>query len=66
MAAVNRRRRAAWRFWWPVAAQILTELREPEKIVRIHIAVRQSQVAEIDRRARAQGHGGRLTWSGAR
>lgn len=34
---------------------ILVELREPEKTVRINITARQSQIAEIDRRTRAQG-----------
>jgi predicted RNase H-like HicB family nuclease len=33
----------------------LTELREPERTVRINITARQSQIAEIDRRARAEG-----------
>jgi predicted RNase H-like HicB family nuclease len=33
----------------------LTELREPERTVRINITARQSQIAEIDRRARAKG-----------
>jgi predicted RNase H-like HicB family nuclease len=33
----------------------LTELREPERTVRINITARQSQIEEIDRRARAKG-----------
>jgi uncharacterized protein (DUF1778 family) len=33
----------------------LTELREPERTVRINITARRSQIAEIDRRARAKG-----------
>ena len=33
----------------------LTELREPERVVRINITARKSQIAEIDRRARAKG-----------
>ena len=33
----------------------LTEQREPERTVRINITARQSQIAEIDRRARAKG-----------
>jgi hypothetical protein len=37
------------------AVAFLTELREPERTVRINITARQSQIAEIDRRARAQG-----------
>jgi predicted RNase H-like HicB family nuclease len=37
------------------AIAFLTELREPEKTVRINITARQSQIAEIDRLARAQG-----------
>ena len=37
------------------AVAFLTELREPEKVVRINITVRKSQIAEIDRRARAKG-----------
>lgn len=37
------------------AVAFLTELREPEKTVRINITARKSQVAEIDRRARAKG-----------
>lgn len=37
------------------AVAFLTELREPERTVRINITVRQSQIAEIDRRARARG-----------
>jgi hypothetical protein len=37
------------------AVAFLTELREPEKTVRINITARQSQIAEIDRRARAKG-----------
>jgi len=37
------------------AVAFLTELREAEKTVRINITARQSQIAEIDRRARAQG-----------
>jgi uncharacterized protein (DUF1778 family) len=37
------------------AVAFLTELREPEKVVRINITARKSQIAEIDRRARAKG-----------
>jgi len=37
------------------AVAFLTELREQEKAVRINITARQSQIAEIDRRARAKG-----------
>jgi predicted RNase H-like HicB family nuclease len=37
------------------AVAFLTELREPERTVRINITARQSQIAEIDRRARAKG-----------
>ena len=37
------------------AVAFLTELREPEKAVRINITARKSQIAEIDRRARAKG-----------
>jgi predicted RNase H-like HicB family nuclease len=37
------------------AVAFLAELRESEKTVRINITARQSQIAEIDRRARAQG-----------
>jgi hypothetical protein len=37
------------------AVAFLTELREPERTVRINITARQSQIAEIDRRARARG-----------
>jgi len=37
------------------AVAFLTELREPEKTIRINITARQSQIAEIDRRARAKG-----------
>lgn len=37
------------------AVAFLTELREPERTVRINITARKSQVAEIDRRARAKG-----------
>jgi predicted RNase H-like HicB family nuclease len=37
------------------AVAFLTELREPEKTVRINITARKSQIAEIDRRARAKG-----------
>ncbi len=37
------------------AVAFLTELREPEKVVRVNITVRESQIAEIDRRARAKG-----------
>jgi predicted RNase H-like HicB family nuclease len=37
------------------AVAFLTELREPEKTVRINITARRSQIAEIDRRARARG-----------
>ena len=35
------------------AVAFLTELREPERTVRINITARQSQIAEIDRRATA-------------
>jgi len=38
-----------------IVAHHLTELREPERTVRINITARQSQIAEIDRRARARG-----------
>jgi predicted RNase H-like HicB family nuclease len=37
------------------AVAFLAELREPERTVRINITARASQIAEIDRRARAQG-----------
>jgi predicted RNase H-like HicB family nuclease len=37
------------------AVAFLTELREPERTVRINITARKSQIAEIDRRARAKG-----------
>ena len=37
------------------AVAFLTELREQEKAVCINITARQSQIAEIDRRARAKG-----------
>ena len=37
------------------AVAFLVELREPEKTVRINITARKSQIAEIDRRARAKG-----------
>jgi predicted RNase H-like HicB family nuclease len=37
------------------AVAFLTELREPERTVRINITARESQIAEIDRRARAEG-----------
>jgi predicted RNase H-like HicB family nuclease len=37
------------------AVAFLTELRKPERTVRINITARQSQIAEIDRRARSQG-----------
>jgi predicted RNase H-like HicB family nuclease len=37
------------------AVAFLAELREPERTVRINITARQSQIAEIDRRARARG-----------
>jgi predicted RNase H-like HicB family nuclease len=37
------------------AVAFLTELREPEKTIRINITARKSQIAEIDRRARAKG-----------
>ena len=37
------------------AVAFLTELREPERTVRINITARQSQIAEIARRARAKG-----------
>ena len=37
------------------AVAFLTELREPERTVRINITARQSQIAEIDRRARVKG-----------
>jgi predicted RNase H-like HicB family nuclease len=37
------------------AVAVLTELREPERTVRINITARKSQIAEIDRRARAKG-----------
>jgi len=37
------------------AVAFLTELREPEETVRINITARKSQIAEIDRHARAMG-----------
>jgi predicted RNase H-like HicB family nuclease len=37
------------------AVAFLTELREPERTVRINITARQSQITEIDRRARSKG-----------
>jgi uncharacterized protein (DUF1778 family) len=37
------------------AVAFLTEVRKPERTVRINITARQSQIAEIDRRARARG-----------
>jgi predicted RNase H-like HicB family nuclease len=37
------------------AVAFLTELREPERTVRINITARESQIEEIDRRARAKG-----------
>jgi len=37
------------------AVAFLTELREPERTVRINITARQCQIVEIDRRARAKG-----------
>jgi predicted RNase H-like HicB family nuclease len=37
------------------AVAFLTELREPERVVQINITARKSQIAEIDRRARAKG-----------
>lgn len=37
------------------AVAFLTELREPERTIRINITARRSQIAEIDRRARAKG-----------
>jgi hypothetical protein len=37
------------------AVAFLAELREPERTVRINITARESQIAEIDRRARVQG-----------
>jgi predicted RNase H-like HicB family nuclease len=37
------------------AVAFLSELREPEETVRINITARKSQIAEIDRRARAKG-----------
>ena len=37
------------------AVAFLAELREPERTVRINITARQSQIEEIDRRARAKG-----------
>lgn len=37
------------------AVAFLTELRGPERTVRINITARQSQIAEIDRCARAKG-----------
>lgn len=37
------------------AVAFLTELRESERVVRVNITARKSQIAEIDRRARAKG-----------
>jgi predicted RNase H-like HicB family nuclease len=37
------------------AVAFLTEVREPERTVRINITARQSQIAEIDRLAHAKG-----------
>ncbi len=37
------------------AVAFLAELREPERTVRINITARESQIAEIARRARVQG-----------
>jgi len=37
------------------AVAFLTEVREPERTVRINITARQSQIVEIDRLARAKG-----------
>jgi predicted RNase H-like HicB family nuclease len=37
------------------AVAFLTDLHEPEKVVRINITARKSQIAEIDRLARAKG-----------
>jgi predicted RNase H-like HicB family nuclease len=37
------------------AVAFLVELRAPEKTIRVNITARQSQIAEIDRRARAKG-----------
>jgi predicted RNase H-like HicB family nuclease len=37
------------------AVAFLTEVREPERTVRINITARQSQIKEIDRLARAKG-----------
>jgi predicted RNase H-like HicB family nuclease len=37
------------------AVAFLTEVRQPERTVRINITARESQVAEIDRRARGAG-----------
>ena len=37
------------------AVAFLTELKEPERTVRINITARASQIAEIDRRALAKG-----------
>jgi predicted RNase H-like HicB family nuclease len=37
------------------AVAFLTEVRRPEKTVRINITARESQIAEIDRRARGVG-----------
>jgi hypothetical protein len=37
------------------AVAFLTELRMPERTVRINITARKSQIVEIDRRARAKG-----------
>jgi predicted RNase H-like HicB family nuclease len=37
------------------AVAFLVEVRPPEKTVRVNITARQSQIAEIDRRARAAG-----------
>jgi predicted RNase H-like HicB family nuclease len=37
------------------AVAFLTEVQEPERTVRINITARESQIAEIDRRARGAG-----------
>ena len=37
------------------AVAFLVEVRPPEKTVRVNITARESQIAEIDRRARARG-----------
>ena len=37
------------------AVAFLTEVKRPEKTVRINITARESQIAEIDRRARGVG-----------